>query len=89
MMAKRTLLLAAVAGLLGSPAFAACPAIPDGPASYNVQNGMALALCQQAELAAEIERMRQQEQVRALMQDLAEQQIQVRQPPPLILPPAL
>jgi hypothetical protein len=48
----RPVLLAVTLALAASPAFAYCPAIPDGPASHYTENQRALMLCQQQELAA-------------------------------------
>ena len=83
----RKLLLSAAVLLFGpSSAWAYCPAFPDGPASHNVQNGTFLALCQQQELAAANERMRQEREIKAMLQNLELKQQELRQAIPPLLP---
>ncbi len=73
--------------LLAAPAQAYCPALPDGPETSYLLNREALALCQQAELAAETERLRQEAALREMMMALEMRQravqIQLMTPPPL------
>ena len=76
-----TFLILAVA-----PALAYCPAVPDGPYSYNVQYGTQLALCQQGELTLEAERIRRERMIESLTQDLDQQRLELRQNLP-VLPP--
>jgi hypothetical protein len=71
--------LAAALILVSTPAWAYCPAWPDGPSSYNVQNGTSLALCQQQELAADNERQRQEREIKTMLQTLDLQQQELRQ----------
>jgi hypothetical protein len=84
-----SILLIPAAGLAG-PAFAYCPSFPDGPQSGNVANGTALALCQQAEVAADAARRSQQVQIQNTLQMLERQQFALRQrlltAPPLTFP---
>jgi hypothetical protein len=82
-----------VIGLAGlaSGALAYCPSVPDGPASGNVANGTALALCQQAEIAAAAEQQRRQVQIESTLQMLERVQLAFKQqiltqPPPLPTP---
>jgi hypothetical protein len=60
------------------PAMAACPALPDGPASDNVTNGQQQALCLQQELHDNTINRNNQTQFDSLNTTIQQQQIQRR-----------
>lgn len=60
------------------PAMAACPALPDGPASDNVTNGQQQALCLQQELHDKTMDRNAQTQFDNLKSTIQQQQIQRR-----------
>ncbi|MDB5586248.1 MAG: hypothetical protein JWP26_1218 [Devosia sp.] len=70
----------AILALLGMalPAMAACPSLPDGPASDNVTNGQQQALCLQQELHDSTMDRNAQTQFDSLKSTIQQQQIQRR-----------
>ena len=75
--------------LLAAPAHAYCPALPAGPDTSYLLTREALALCQQAELAAETRRIQQEAAMREMMMALEmrqraiEMQMMIPSVPPL------
>ena len=69
-----------ILALLGMavPAMAACPALPDGPESYNVANGQQHALCLQEQLHNNTIDRNTQTQFDSLKTTIQQQQIQRR-----------
>lgn len=74
---KSALTILALLGM-ALPAMAACPALPDGPASDNVTNGQQRALCLQQELQANTANRNAQTQFDSLKTTVQQQQIQRR-----------
>jgi hypothetical protein len=74
---KSGLILLATLGM-ALPAMAACPSLPDGPASDNVINGQQKALCLQQELHDNTINRNAQTQFDSLKSTIQQQQIQNR-----------
>lgn len=74
---KSSLTLVTLLGM-AVPAMAACPALPDGPASDNVTNGQQQALCLQQELHDNTVNRNTQTQFDSLKSTIQQQQIQRR-----------
>ena len=75
---RLTILTLILAGAASAPVFAACPALPDGPDSHNVDNGRARALCLQQELSANTSIRDTQTQIDTLQTTIQQMQIQRR-----------
>jgi hypothetical protein len=71
--------LAALTAMLATPAMAYCVSVPDGPATYNVENSAELAICHQNELITDTERRADQARFDATLQDFQLDQVRQQQ----------
>lgn len=76
--ASRIMAVPMFLGMMMGTALATCPALPDGPASFNITNGQQRALCLQDQLHDTIGKQRLQTRIIDLQVTLEQQQIQQR-----------
>ena len=75
---RRFIVIALVTGISVAPALADCPALPDGPDTYNVTNGQAHAVCLQEQLHDNTVDRNTQTQINNLQTSMDQLQIQRR-----------